>query len=445
MKIPTTSWRCWRGLVLSVVAAWGSRAVADSPQAPVIPLDGQVLTLEAALRECVRNAPALRAAWEGVEQARADARTAGLLPNPELEVGVSLIPFPGRPFTEEVPGGPTQLEVGLALPVDDFLFGKRSARLASARLGVEVAKADFDEAVRQYVGEVAQAYLDLVEAEALLTLANEDLDHLRKVEEATHHRVKLGGAAESESDRARLAMLDSARALRVQQAAVKTARSQLKALLGRTESSSPLVVEPLREVAVAPEPPGLAQVLALALEQRPDHRSLRLQSERATADIHTEETRALPPLTPSLVVTRQFQKPIGGVDVWSYGVAVGTSLPFFDRNQGNLRRVLSARTQVEQTRAAALAKLRAEVEQAHQALQLAQAQVELVGRDQLAVAASLRDRTRVAFAAGGRSLLDVLDAQRAYRDTYRGVIDGWLSYARAVQQLDTTLGRQVLP
>ena len=67
-----------------------------------------------------------------------------------------------------------------------------------------------------------------------------------------------------------------------------------------------------------------------------------------------------------------------------------------------------------------------------------------IGPQQLAAAKSVRDRTVAAYGLGGKTLLDVLDAQRAYRDTHRNYILGQSAYWHALHKLNAAVGQQVL-
>ena len=73
---------------------------------------------------------------------------------------------------------------------------------------------------------------------------------------------------------------------------------------------------------------------------------------------------------------------------------------------------------------AQLIDLRSEIEQAVQAYQTAYVTVTTDDPAQLTTAANVRDKIRMAYELGGRPLIEVLDAERAYRDTYRLYITG---------------------
>jgi cobalt-zinc-cadmium efflux system outer membrane protein len=128
-----------------------------------------------------------------------------------------------------------------------------------------------------------------------------------------------------------------------------------------------------------------------------------------------------------------------------WGVGVEVSVPLFDRNQGNRAKAISAAAQSEHDLQAALFDLRAEIEQALQSLSTAQQNAASVAQEELQLAAQVRDAIGNAYAAGGRPLLDVLDAQRNYRETYKTYITSRADYWRALYRYQSALGKQVAP
>jgi cobalt-zinc-cadmium efflux system outer membrane protein len=57
----------------------------------------------------------------------------------------------------------------------------------------------------------------------------------------------------------------------------------------------------------------------------------------------------------------------------------------------------------------------------------------------------VRDSINKAYEAGGRPLIDVLDAQRNYRETYRLFIESRANLGRAEARYHALLGRKVTP
>ena len=121
------------------------------------------------------------------------------------------------------------------------------------------------------------------------------------------------------------------------------------------------------------------------------------------------------------------------------------TLPFFDRNQGNRSRAMSIAVQQRFELQTGLVELRSEVIQADQELRTALANAKAVAEEQLKLAGEVRDSLNKAYEAGGRPLIDVLDAQRNYRETYRLFIESRANLGRAGVRFNATLGRKVTP
>jgi cobalt-zinc-cadmium efflux system outer membrane protein len=412
---------------------------ADTPAA------GAGVTLDQAINMTLLADPKIRAGLEAVNQANADLLTSALPPNPSLFADAQLLPLT-RPFTVDRQGGPPQTDYQVSYAIDWFLFGKRAAAMASAAAGVRVSEADYADLVRQRVRDSAVAFYDVLEAKALLELARQDLDNLRRVHAATRKAVEAGGRPALEADRVHLDVLRSEQTLREAESALAVAVARLRAFLGRRDADPAFDVSGDLEAALTVKPMPVERALALAEQNRPDIRSLRLQVDRAASGIHNEKTKAYPQLAPQVGYTRQFQqKAIGFPDVNDWSVAVTMTLPFFDRNQGNIARARSVMAQNAFNLDAGLVDLRAEMVQAVQELQTAYWTAVSVAAEQLKLATDVRDRITAAYQVGGRSLLEVLDAQRNYRETYRLYITSRANYWRALYRFNAAIGKQVQP
>ena len=193
------------------------------------------MTLDQAINTTLLADPKIRAGLEAINQANANLLTSSLLPNPSYEGDIQLLPLT-RPFTVTQQGGPPQMDHQISFPIDWFLFGKRAAAMASAAVGVRVSEADFADLVRIRVTETALAYYDLLEARALVALARQDLENLRRVEAATKKGVEAGGRSPVDLNRIRLDVLRSEQMLRDTETAWIAAKAKLRAKLGRKDA-----------------------------------------------------------------------------------------------------------------------------------------------------------------------------------------------------------------
>lgn len=397
------------------------------------------LDLPRVIRLCVLADPKIRAALESVAQARADYTTAGLLPNPSLSMAQSLVPFPGG----SVADGPMQFDAELSYSLDSLVFGKRVAAIEAARSGVDVALAEYSDVARQRILEAISAYYDVLQARELRRIARDEVAQLEQLETISKERGTLGGAGQFEVDRIRLAVVGGRRRLVQAEAEFDKARSQLRARLGPTRGTDVEVAGSL-ELTSAPAPPDLTTALALAEQHRADFIAVHRQAIRVRAELTRERRAALPELSIAVGYSRQFYEAQGllGNDFWGTGVEM--SLPFFDRNQGNISRAKSAIRQAELRVLAAHIDLRAEVEQALASYRAARQIVTMVDAEALLVASSARQRVEAAYAEGGRTVLEVLDAQAVHREVFREHINARAEFWRALHRLNAAIGAEMI-
>jgi cobalt-zinc-cadmium efflux system outer membrane protein len=400
------------------------------------------LSLDQIINAVLLNDPKLRAGFEAINQANADALTASLPPNPSLYTDGQLLPLT-RPFTATQQGGPPQFDLQFTQPIDWFLFGKRAANMAVAAHGVRGSEADFEDAIRLRVAEAATAFYDLLEGKALLALARQDVTNLERVEAATVKAVEAGGKTQVELNRLRLDLAQARRLARDAETVLIRARAQLQAIMGRKSTDPAFDVADVLEVpldAVLPPPEG---ALALAVENRPDLQSLRWKVAQARASVTAEERKACPTVAPMLGYTRQYQhKAIGFPDADSWVIATTVSLPFYDRNQGNRAKASSTLVQAQFQYEAAVVALRAEIETAARDFTAAHATATEIAGEQLKLARGVLDSITTAYQAGGRPLVELLDAERNYRDTFRAYVSSRASYWRAVYRYRAAIGQQ---
>jgi outer membrane protein, heavy metal efflux system len=415
------------------------------PEAVAAPLAAKPvgLSLEQAIQECLTSDPQIRAGRETVNQALADLTTASIVPNPQVTVdGIFL---PARTFTPAQPGGPPQNDVLIQAPIDWFVFGKRAAAIVSAQRGVDVSNADFADLVRQRISGTIQAYFDVLAAQASLDISRQNLANFQKVETMTEKRVNLGGVGRIELDRARLALFEARRDTRDKETALVTAKASLRAAMGRNGPEPEFAVAGDLDVPKPAEPLRGEEALAMAERLRPDIISLRRKIGKAEADLNVQRHNAYPSLAAMLGFSRQYQvEALGVPDANSYDAAVVVNVPIFDRNQGNIRKAESTLAQNGVNLESQLVALRAEIVQDVQQFQAAFNNVSSDDARELESAKKVRDSIDAAYEIGGRPLTDVLDAQRAYRDTNQLYISSHSNYWHSLYKLNAAIGEQVL-
>jgi cobalt-zinc-cadmium efflux system outer membrane protein len=127
------------------------------------------------------------------------------------------------------------------------------------------------------------------------------------------------------------------------------------------------------------------------------------------------------------------------------GLSVSIPLRVFDRNQGEKLRTQIDIDRNQQLQAAAEAGVFSDVDSAYWTLVQHINLLKPYKATYLALAADNRDRTTFSFQNGGASLLDFLDAEKAYRDTQVAYLNLIGSYLTAAAQMDMAVGQEVLP
>lgn len=401
------------------------------------------VTLPQAIHESLYTNLRVNAREEKIHQAMADLKTQSLIPNSQLFWDYQFIPLQHTDILNQA--GPPQTDLIWTVPIDWLLFGKRVAAIEAGRLGVDVATFDMRDFVRKHVQETVDAFYEHLLAKELYRLALEDLKELEKIEEIVKKQVGVGGAGAIEADRARLATLDAKQEARRRETEVAVTKAKLRPLIGRTATAPDFEIMGTLEVGRAAAPPDLATALSLAEQNRPDLLSDRKSIDQARASVASERRKGKPQISIQNGLSGQIQRRVTGFpNAISYDVGLTTSLPITDRNQGNILKAMSQLRENSLTFEADRADAAAEVERALQQYREAYEHVTQEDVELLKRARSMRDRIEAAYQAGGRRFLEVLDAQRAYRDRVKTVASNRADYWRALNSLNAAVGAQVV-
>lgn len=397
------------------------------------------ITLDEAINACLIADPKIRAGLEAINQANADALTAALKPNPVLWSDIQLLPLT-RPFTATKQGGPPQFDVQLAYPIDWFLFGKRAATMASAARGLRVSETDYANLVRERVTQVSLAFYDLLEANALAVAARREILDFEQIATRSKNADKKDPNEQRLID---LQLVKSRRQLHDAESTVQSARTKLRSLLGPGSAGRDFDVK--YDLDSLPPLPSLNldEAVALALQNRPDLESWRWKLAQAQADVDVERRKAFPTVTPTLGYTRQYQrKAIGFPDADSWMASIEVPLPLFNRNEGARARAISVAAQRQHELHSAEIELRGEIEGALREARTARVHADAIAKEQIKLAADVRDQFSKAYEPGKEGLKDFLDAQKDYHETNRAHVTSRANVWRTSVKLSAALGQQ---
>ena len=371
------------------------------------------LTLQQALEEAEARSPAIVAARAAVDAAEARIRQAGFRTNPELSVEVEN--FSGTGELSGFRGTETTVALNQRLDVS----GRRQARvgvaraeLAAAQLRLAIARADLAQQVRE---QFARA----VTARERLRLAQENEELARELARIAGILVDAGREPPLRALRARSAAAQAAAELEAARAEEAASRGLLASLFG--VSSPP--------DAVAGELLDL-QPRTIDPEQSLEVRLAEVERLAAEAALRQEQVERR--LDPAVGLGVRHVRETGDVALVA---GLSMPLPFFDRNQGNIDAARSNVIAAEARRASGAASARVRGRNAIANVQAAQARVEALEGAAIPEAAEALRLTQLSYQAGRASLLELLDAQEAYRSAQAALIDARLALALATAEL----------
>lgn len=418
-----------RGLLLAGILA---TAYAEAQVRP----EQAELSIEQAVAEALAHNPSLTAEKVNVSIADADVLTAGLRPNPVISTGADHLDFVGTGFSEFNGGGPAELNFRTDFTIERGR--KRQRRVETAEKARLVARLGISDAARTVVLETQSAFVDALLARDTVALAIQNRQSLHRIVEINEARLRAGDISNVELTRSRLAALQFENSVREGELRLKAALIRIATLTGRDrpDAIAGVTGQFRRDVQV----PSLEELKALAIRMRPDLLAARAEVSRAEAEYQLQLAQAKSDYAVGTEVRRQ--QGVNGKSN-SVGLFLEMPLPVFNRNQGEIARASAQRRQLELRRRAQEQAVAAEVETAYTELVTARDLLNAIEATMIVQAKNVRDVTEYSYKRGDATLLELLDAQRAFNETMQSYNEARAAYARALYQIDSVSGKTV--
>jgi cobalt-zinc-cadmium efflux system outer membrane protein len=397
----------------------------------------QTLTIAQAVDEAVQHNLALIAERANLSVADTQMLTARLRPNPVASFSADHLDLLGTGFDEANNGGPPEVAFRVDLPIERG--AKRERRIDLASASKALAEAQFADAVRTLRADVTLACIDVLAARATRALVADNLRAFEDLARVNRARVAAGSLAPVESTRSEVARLQFRSTAVRAELDLATALARLRTLIGRPAADPIDIADDLRVPAA--RAPDVAAVQQLAIATRPDLRSLELGQARSVADLRLQESIGRIDYTVGAEYRRQ--QGISGRSN-SLGFFVTAPLPLLSRNQGEIARAGAEHDQLSRQAAAVRAQILSDVDITYREFTTNRDLVAAIEHDLIQPATSARDISTYTYRAGGSSLLELLDAQRAFNDTMQSYLDAQAGLRRAVARLNAAVGTEVM-
>ena len=398
--------------------------IAAAETAPSLPaLLAQPVQLAAWLRD---RDPAIEAAHAKLDAALAAARQTHVLPNPQLNLGVSDFVIgrtnagSGEPGSQNPP-----LSLGKTLiytaGVEQMIeLGKRGPRQTAAELRSKAAAQTATGTLGDRLGEATQTLGKLAYVAAKRSVVAKNLDAANQLTALEQRRTDHGDLSPLEFARIELETQAIALQLARAEADVAVATSTCSATLYATCTADGLT-EPTVLDTGAPLPSALP-VADAAIAGRPARLASALEAEALGWDARLAHNRRIPDPTIGVGYTLD-NLTISGDQHQSLMFTLGIPLPIFDRGTHD---EAAARA----TARATLAEDRAAVREASGAVEallaqrtMLEAAVKKLEADTVPKSTQIIAQTRRAFDLGQAPLADLLLVERAHRDLLLELLD----------------------
>ena len=377
--------------------------------------------------------PTLRAGQIGVDESRAEEITAFLRPNPTANFALDqLDPFPGGPAH-----GPFAYLLTTASV--NYLHErqhKRELRLESAKEATGITVSGQSDLERNLLFALRGAFVGILQAKAVLKIAQDNLSYWDKVLQISHDRFDAGDLAKIDLDRLELQRVQFEADLQTADVNLRTSKIALLTLLNDRTPIDQFDVLGLYEYKNELEP--LEQFRQTAVDNRPDLKAALQSVEKARTD-H------------KLAVANGSTDPILAADIGRnppidayFGVGVSIPLRVFDRNQGEKLRTQLDIDRNRKLADATQAQVFNDVDSAYTALNSTLMLLRPYKAKYLEQATSVRETVRFSWEHGGSSLLDFLNAEQDYRGVQLSYTNLIGTYLNAAAQLNMAVGREVI-
>jgi outer membrane protein, heavy metal efflux system len=415
---------CLAGCLVGAVAAAQDAAIPSR------------LSLADALRLAEQRNPALAVARLQAAVTDTDAVAARRRPNPVASV--SSEGYNGDPAGA---GFFNQQELVFQVEQELETGGRRRLRGEVAAAAGLAGRSAADDLARQVRLDVKRAYFQLVLARLDMEASRAALGEIDRIIELNRARYRQGEISGAELRRLEVERLRFTDDVLGAELGARNAGSALLALLGAPRLDVPVEpVDPLTppagtSPALAPPPAGgtTESLIAAALAGRPDIAAARQDHARALAEVELQKALRTPNVSVGAGMKRDF-----GVNGLVWGVSV--PLPVFDRNAGGIARAEAERRLAESRLRERELAASLDVQQAANLVDISGQRVKYLESDYLQKAREARDAILSAYQSGESSLVDFLDAQRAYRDVQRAYNRALFEHRLSLFQLDAAVG-----
>ena len=380
--------------------------------------------------------PVLKADAANVEEMKAEEITAFLRPNPQFTIavdGTQIAPHDG--VWTPVKGTTEQ-------PNFSYLHErehKRELRLESAKEGTEITQSQHVDLERNLVFGLRSAFVQTLQAKAVLQLAKADLKYYDKIIDISRARFNAGDLAKIDLARIELQRVQYESEIETAIVNLRTQKIQLLLLLDDRTPVDQFDVTGLFDLGPPLQP--LDDYHQIALTNRPDLRAAieTIQQSQTNHKLAVSNGSTDPTFGAWYTYNSSTNNPNANQTL---GLSVSIPLRIFDKNQGEKKRTLIDIDRSQQAAEAAKAQVFSDVDGAYELVRSNIALIKPYKEQYLDQSLYVRDTVTFSYQHGGASLMDFLNAQSDYRVVQLAYLQLIGAYMTAAGQMNLAVGHE---
>ena len=380
--------------------------------------------------------PLLKADAANVEEMKAEEITAFLRPNPQFTLSVDGTQIAPKNGTWTPFKGTTEQ------PNFSYLHErerKRELRLQSAKEGTEITQSQHIDLERNLIFGLRSAFVQTLQAKAVLALAKADLEYYDKIIDISRARFKAGDLAKIDLARIELQRVQYESEI---ETAIVNLRTQKIALLLLLDDRTPVdQFDVTGTFDLGPDLQPLGDYHQIALDNRPDLRAAiqTIEQSQTNHKLAWANGSTDPTFGAWYTNNASTNNPNGNQ---TFGLSVSIPLRVFDKNQGEKKRTLIDIDRSQQAAEAAKAQVFSDVDDAFELVRSNIALIKPYKAQYLDQSVYVRDTVTFAYQHGGASLMDFLNAQSDYRVVQLAYLQLIGAYMTAAGQMNLSIGKE---
>ena len=385
-------------------------------------------TLKKALQTAKSNNPDLRAERLNMDIVKTDIITAKLRPNlifsNETVQIMNSSEFEGNKNWNNSQNREEMWQLSKPFQI----AGQRKNKIAFANKNFELEESLYAETERNLFSEVAIKWLEVWTVHKQLEIietAKHNIDTLVLTNQARYRNQVI-----TQTDLFRTELLSKQYNIQYKTAfqEVINYQNELKFLLGVEES----IDIDLDDEFLFSIPENIESLLQEALDNRSDIKAAKVFSEASDSNIKLQNSFAYPQPELGLIYNPQNSVP-------HFGISASIDLPFFDRNQGEIKKSHILKQQADQEILTLKTRIESEITIAFANYQLQKQNLENY-QELLEQSQTILNNVKYAYLKGGTTIIDFLEAQRSWLETQQEYYETMQEYRQSYIQLLYTTG-----